>query len=99
VLRIEMQAYHFPGDFPFDKVESATDYEYVRFAADRQYLMPVHAETLMCSRGTNQCSMNKIDFRNYHKYAGESEISFGDVKDNKNGDAAKDASKSTDKKK
>jgi hypothetical protein len=97
VLRIEMQAYHFPGDFPFDKVESAMDYEYVRFAADRQYLMPVHAETLMCSRGTNQCSMNKIDFRNYHKYAGESEISFGDVKDGQSGGG--DASKSTQKKK
>jgi hypothetical protein len=89
VLRIEMQAYHFPEDFPFDKVESATDYEFVRFAADLQFLMPVHAETLMCSRGTNQCSMNKIDFRNYHKYAGESVISFGDSKDAPAADADK----------
>jgi hypothetical protein len=102
VLRIEMQAYHFPEDFPFDKVESATDYDYVRFAADQQFLMPVHAETLMCSRGTNQCSMNKIDFRNYHKYAGESVISFGDAKEvPKDGaaDATKDASKTKSTKK
>jgi hypothetical protein len=89
VLRIEMQAYHFPADFPFDKVESATDYDFVRFAADLQFLMPVHAETLMCNRGTNQCSMNKIDFRNYHKYAGESSISFGDSKETPQPDAAK----------
>jgi hypothetical protein len=94
VLRIEMQAYRFPEDFPFDKVESATDYEYVRFATEQQFLMPVHAETLMCSRGTNQCSLNKIDFRNYHKYAGESVISFGDSKDAK--DAPKDTSKDTE---
>src|SRR5581483_8187930 len=100
VLRIEMQAYHFPEDFPFDKVESATDYEFVRFAADLQFLMPVHAETLMCSRGTNQCSMNKIDFRNYHKYAGESVISFGDSKESKDAkDATTDPSKPAKKKK
>jgi hypothetical protein len=75
VLRIEMQAYRFPEEFPLDKVESATDYEYVRFA-DRQFLMPVHAETLSCQRGTSLCSMNKIDFRNYHKYSGEATITF-----------------------
>ena len=90
-----MQAYRFPEDFPFDKVESATDYEYVRFATEQQFLMPVHAETLMCSRGTNQCSLNKIDFRNYHKYAGESNISFGDAKESK--DAAPDPTKDTSK--
>ena len=76
-LRIEMQAQHFPADFPLDKVESATDYDYVRFDGTRQFLLPVHAETLSCVTGTSQCAMNKIDFRNYHKYAGESEITFG----------------------
>ena len=77
VLRIEMQAHHFPGDFPLDKVESATDYDYVRFGGTQQFLLPVHAETLSCQTGQNQCAMNKIDFRNYHKYTGESTITFG----------------------
>jgi hypothetical protein len=80
VLRIEMQASRFPEDFPLDKVESATDYDYVRFATEQQFLMPVHAETLSCQRGTNLCAMNKIDFRNYHKYTGESVITFGSDK-------------------
>jgi len=75
VLRIEMQAYALPGEFPMDKVESATDYEYVRIG-DRQFLLPVHAETLICQRGTNICSRNTIDFRNYHKYSGEADIRF-----------------------
>ena len=44
VLRIEMQAYHMPEEFPFDKVESATDYEFVRIGGDREFLLPVHAE-------------------------------------------------------
>ena len=75
ILRVEMQAYAIPEEFPLDKVESATDYEYVRLG-ERQFLLPVHAETLSCLRGTNNCSRNTIDFRNYHKYAGESVITF-----------------------
>jgi hypothetical protein len=80
VLRIEMQARNLPEEFPLDKVESATDYEYVRLAATSQFLLPVHAETLSCQRGSSRCSRNTIDFRNYHKYAGESNIQFGEPK-------------------
>jgi hypothetical protein len=78
VLRIEMQAYGFPDEFPTDHVESATDYQYTRLGDTKQYLLPVHAENLSCQRGSNYCSRNVIDFRNYHKYSGESTISFGD---------------------
>jgi hypothetical protein len=80
VLRIEMQAYGFPQDFPTDHVEEATDYEYTRLGDAHQYLLPVHSENLSCQRGTDLCSLNKIDFRNYRKYTGESTIKFGDTK-------------------
>lgn len=76
VLRIEMQATHMPDAFPVDKVEMATDYEFVRFG-ERQYLVPVHAESLGCQRDTSNCNREAIDFRNYHRYAGESSITFG----------------------
>jgi hypothetical protein len=76
VLRIEMQARHLPEEFPYDKVESATEYEFIRIA-ERQFLLPVHAETLSCERGTSVCGHNVIDFRNYHKYTGEATITFG----------------------
>jgi hypothetical protein len=75
VLRIEMQATHIPEAFPIDKVEMATDYEFVRFG-ERQYLVPVHAENLGCQRDSDNCTRNVIDFRNYHKYSGESTITF-----------------------
>jgi hypothetical protein len=75
VLRIEMQATHIPDAFPSDHVEMATDYEFVRFA-DRQFLVPVHAENLGCQRDTGSCSRNTIDFRNYHRFSGESSITF-----------------------
>lgn len=77
VLRIEMQAYGFPATFPTDDVESATDYDYTRLGDAKQYLLPVHSESLSCQRGSTYCSKNVIDFRNYHKYEGESTVTFG----------------------
>jgi hypothetical protein len=77
VLRLEMQGKDLPAEFPLDHVESANDYANVRLGDLKQYLLPTHAEILSCVRGTNTCSRNVIDFRNYHKYTGESSITFG----------------------
>lgn len=74
-LRIEMEAVQLPKAFPTDKLESAVDYQFIRIG-ERNYLLPVHSEVLSCQRGTSNCSRNVIDFRNYHKYAGESTITF-----------------------
>ena len=74
-LRIEMQASSLPVGFPMDRIESAVDYQFVRIA-ERDYLLPVHSESLSCQRGSDICSRNAIDFRNYHKYSGESSITF-----------------------
>ena len=67
VLRIEMQARNIPSDFPMDTVESAVDYSYVMIGGT-SFLLPVHAESLGCERGTSNCSHNIIDFRNYHEF-------------------------------
>jgi hypothetical protein len=67
VVRIEMQARSIPPDFPMDAVESAVDYSYVTIGG-ASVLLPVHAESLGCERGTSYCSHNIIDFRNYHEY-------------------------------
>ncbi len=66
VLRIEMQARNLPSDFPMDTAESAVDYSYV-VIGEGSFLLPVHAESLGCERGTNYCNHNVIDFRNYHE--------------------------------
>ena len=75
VFRIEMQADNIPQDFPFDSVQSAVDYDKVKLGTS-SFLLPIHAENLACQRGTTICSKNAIDFRNYHKYSGESTITF-----------------------
>ena len=75
VLRIEMQATNIPPEFPEDSVESAVDYGYVSLGTDK-FFLPTRAEVLSCHRGMNVCDRNVIEFRNYHKFAGDSNIVF-----------------------
>jgi hypothetical protein len=75
VLRVEMQTRKVPREFPLDTVESAVDYQFVRIGG-QEFLLPVHAETLTCIRGSSGCNRNVIDFRNYHHYTGQSKITF-----------------------
>jgi hypothetical protein len=76
VRRIEYGADKIPKDFPDDEVQTAVDYEEVSLGTPAKYLLPVKAEVLACNRGTTFCTKNTIEFRNYHKYAGESTIVF-----------------------
>lgn len=75
VRRVEMQADHIPGDFPLDTVEAAVDYEQIPLG-ERSFYLPVHAENLACQRGSSICTKNTIDFRNYHKFTGQSTIQY-----------------------
>jgi len=77
-LRIEMQGKDIPEAFPLISIETAVDYDYVTLGATEKYLLPVHAEILSCERGSNVCERNVIEFRNYHKFTGESTIKFND---------------------
>jgi len=76
VLRIEMQATEIPETFPMISIESAVDYDYISLGTPEKFLLPVHAEVLQCIRDSNQCQRNVIDFRNYHKFTGDSTIKF-----------------------
>lgn len=73
VLRIEMQATGIPPQFPYDVVETTTDYDFVRIGA-REYLVPIKAENLSCEAATGFCARNLMEFKNYRKFAAESEI-------------------------
>ncbi len=75
-LRIEMQARQVPEEFPRATVETAVDYDYITLGTPQKFLLPVHAEVLSCARGSNECERNVIEFRNYHKFSGESTIKF-----------------------
>jgi hypothetical protein len=75
VRRIEFQADRVPKDFPLDTVETAVDYEGVHLGTST-FLLPVHAANISCRRGSSFCTKNEIDFRDYHKYSGESTIVY-----------------------
>lgn len=74
VVRIEMKAEDIPVLFPFHRVEAAVDYGPVMLPSGR-YFLPEKAENVSCN-DPHSCSRNLIEFRNYHKYIGESSISF-----------------------
>jgi hypothetical protein len=76
VRRIEYGADKIPKDFPDDEVQTAVDYEEISLGTPSKFLLPVKAEVLACNRGTTYCTKNTIEFRNYHKYSGESTIVF-----------------------
>ncbi len=73
MLRIETEAFNLPADFDLDTVEMTVDYGFVRIGGE-EYLLPVASENLACWRGSNNCSRNKIEFRNYRKFGAESTI-------------------------
>jgi hypothetical protein len=75
VRRIEMQADNIPKNFPLLSVEWAVDYDEISLGINK-FFLPVHAENLGCWRRASICTKNSIDFRDYHKYTGESTIVF-----------------------
>lgn len=76
VLRIEQGTINMPKLFPFDTVETVTDYAFISLAAGQKYLLPADAEVLSCLRGTSLCTRNRLEFRNYRKFGAESSITF-----------------------
>ena len=89
VLRIEKDSNELPPAYPFDKVETVVDYGWVPIGGTR-YLLPTRSESLACERGSFNCSKIEIEFRNYRKFAVESqvlatdsEISFPEAEESK----------------
>jgi hypothetical protein len=83
VLRLEMESRNMPLLFPLSKVEEAVDYDFVRLATPRPFLLPTVSEVLSCQQGSSHCSRNRIEFRNYRKFGAESGITFDEKADEK----------------
>jgi len=76
VLRLEKETRNMPLLFPLVKVEEAVDYDFVRLATPKPFLLPTVAEVLACDQGSSRCTRNRIEFRNYRKFGAESGITF-----------------------
>ena len=75
IRRLEQHADKIPKDFPESSVEVAIDYDSVLLGSS-EFFLPIQSESISCMRGTEQCARNVLAFRNYHRYAGESTITF-----------------------
>ncbi|MBA3974852.1 MAG: hypothetical protein C0504_11620 [Candidatus Solibacter sp.] len=73
VLRIEMDSRRLPVDYDIDKVEMSVDYGWVVISGQR-YLLPVKSEVLACQTHSFSCLRNTIEYRNYRKFAVESQL-------------------------
>ena len=78
VVRLEVEARAIPLLFPYDKVEMAMDYGFVKLSGPQPFLLPTDAEVLDCEHGTSLCKRNRIEFRNYRRFGAESDITFDD---------------------
>jgi hypothetical protein len=73
VMRIEMDSRQLPPTYAVDKVELTIDYDWVTIANQRHF-MPVRSDNLSCYRETVTCTRNETFFRNYRKFAVESQV-------------------------
>ncbi len=74
VLRMTSHVIGLPDDFPVKLVERSVDYMPVSIEG-RTYNLPSHSELQM--RDSERLYVNKINFKDYHKFAVESTIRMG----------------------
>jgi hypothetical protein len=76
VLRIEMRTTAFARDFTLSRAECNLQYAWVKID-QKTYLLPSASEDIGCMSGSGACTRNAIEFKNYRKFAAESNITFG----------------------
>ncbi|MEO8658151.1 MAG: hypothetical protein ABI693_06755, partial [Bryobacteraceae bacterium] len=74
-MRIEQVAQNIPSTFPYNRTECIVDYDYVSLEGV-QHLLPQRGESQICQRGTQYCSRNEMEFRNYRQFKSDSQITF-----------------------
>jgi hypothetical protein len=73
VLRVTLVAEGIPPSFPIQEASTQLDYDYAEISGQR-FLLPSRVEMKM--RQSRVIVKNEVEFRNYHKYSGESTIHF-----------------------
>jgi hypothetical protein len=74
VLQIKRRV-QLPPDFPIHMIETDIQYRPVEIAG-KQYTVPFHCEVRL--KDKSNLYVNRIDFRNYHKFAADATIHYDD---------------------
>jgi hypothetical protein len=72
VLQIKRRV-ELPPDFPIHMIETNVEYRPIEIAG-KQYILPFHCEVRL--KDNSNLYVNRIDFRNYHKFAADSTIHY-----------------------
>lgn len=75
VRKVEMQADNVPANFPMRSIYTSVAYDPVRLGTSN-FLLPVVAVNQACERKSTTCSKNDVEWRDYHKYSGESTVTY-----------------------
>jgi hypothetical protein len=75
VLHVELEAKDIPSAFPIDRAERSVDFDMVRIGGE-QYLLPIRAYWYGCYRDSYLCFLNRIEFRDYHRFKTDSAVRF-----------------------
>lgn len=75
VVHVELEATDLPKGFPLDRAERSVDFGLVQIGAE-QYLLPTTAYWFGCYRNSYSCFLNRVDFREYRRFASESVVQF-----------------------
>jgi|SRR5271157_533067 len=78
VMGLESEADSIPEGFPIAGATRTLDYGPAEVGG-RDFLLPRHGELRLVVRDSRLVQRNAMDFSSYHKFTGESSISFGDV--------------------
>ncbi|MDX2150519.1 MAG: hypothetical protein SFV54_07285 [Bryobacteraceae bacterium] len=73
VVKIVMKSETLPPAFPLRMVEQSVEYGMVRIGME-EFLLPLRAENKACWRNSFLCSNNRMEFRNYRRFAARSEL-------------------------
>jgi hypothetical protein len=75
VLKVEQHSISLPPECAWENASWIVEYDAVRIESG-SHMLPVRAENSMCARESTQCSRNEIVFRNYRRFAAESDIKY-----------------------
>ena len=75
VLHVELEARDLPAAFPIDRAQRSVDFSTVRIGGE-EYQMPTTSYWFGCFRNSYSCFLNRVDFRDYRRFEGQSTVHF-----------------------
>ena len=74
VMRLEIESFDVPADFPMLRISAEIDYAVTRLGDGTDFVLPTDIRTTFCTDSIEHCFLNQTTFRNCQKFAAKSRI-------------------------